>query len=52
VVLDVEMLKKGIAVPEEDLRKYYAENAARYTVPRAARAPHPDQGRQGMRAPT
>jgi peptidyl-prolyl cis-trans isomerase D len=40
VVLDVEMLKKGIAVPEEDLRKYYAENAARYTVAEERRARH------------
>lgn len=32
VVLDLDQLKKGIAVPEEDLRKYYAENAGRYTA--------------------
>ena len=51
VVLDLEALKKGITVPEDDLRKYYAENEARYTAPEERRAqPHPDQGRQGRRA--
>jgi peptidyl-prolyl cis-trans isomerase D len=40
VVLDVELLKKGIAVPDEDLRKYYTENAARYTVAEERRARH------------
>ena len=40
VVLDLESMKKGIAVPEEDLRKYYAENAKRYTVPEERRASH------------
>lgn len=40
VVLDLEMLKKGIAVPEEDLRKFYAENASRYTSAEERRARH------------
>jgi peptidyl-prolyl cis-trans isomerase D len=40
VVLDIESLKAGIALPEEDLRKYYAENQARYTAPEERRASH------------
>ena len=40
VVLDLESMKKGIAVPEDDLRKYYTENAKRYTVPEERRASH------------
>ena len=48
VVLDLDALKKDIAVSEDDLRKYYAENEKRYTAPEERRAqPHPDQGRQG-----
>jgi peptidyl-prolyl cis-trans isomerase D len=34
------VLKAGISVPEDDLRKYYAENAARYTVAEERRASH------------
>ena len=33
VVLDLESLRKTVEVPEEGLKKYYTENAARYTVP-------------------
>jgi peptidyl-prolyl cis-trans isomerase D len=40
VVLDLETLKKGISVPEEDLRKYYTENQQRYTTPEERRASH------------
>ncbi|HRI18972.1 MAG TPA: peptidylprolyl isomerase, partial [Burkholderiaceae bacterium] len=40
VVLDLETIKKGIAVNEDDLRKYYEENAARYTAPEERRASH------------
>ena len=40
VVLDLESMKKGITVPEDDLRKYYTENAKRYTVPEERRASH------------
>ncbi len=40
VVLDLEMLKKGITVPEDDLRKFYAENASRYTSAEERRARH------------
>ena len=40
VVLDLESLKKGIAVSEDDLRKYYAENEKRYTSPEERRASH------------
>ena len=40
VVLDLAVLKKGVAVPEEDLRKYYTENASRYTAAEERRARH------------
>ena len=39
-MLDLDAVKKGIAVTEEDLRKYYAENAKRYTAPEERRASH------------
>jgi peptidyl-prolyl cis-trans isomerase D len=40
LVLDLESLKKDIKIPEEDLRKYYAENEKRYTAPEERRASH------------
>jgi len=40
VVLDLDALKADISVSEDDLRKYYAENAARYTVAEERRASH------------
>ncbi len=40
VVLDLDALKGGISVPEDELRKYYSENAARYTVAEERRASH------------
>lgn len=40
VVLDLDTLKKGISVSDEDLRKYYTENAQRYTTPEERRASH------------
>jgi peptidyl-prolyl cis-trans isomerase D len=40
VVLDLDALKAGINVPEDELRRYYAENAARYTVAEERRASH------------
>ncbi len=40
VVLDVETIKKGIQVPEEELKKYYTENESRYAVPEERRASH------------
>jgi peptidyl-prolyl cis-trans isomerase D len=40
VVLDVEALKKDVSFTEEDLRKYYQENASRYGVPEERRASH------------
>jgi len=40
VVLDLTALKKGIAVTEDELRKYYDENAARYTSAEERRARH------------
>lgn len=40
VMLDLQALSKGVPVPEEDLRKYYAENASRYTVAEERRASH------------
>ena len=40
VVLDLDALKKGITVSDDDLRKYYAENEKRYTAPEERRASH------------
>lgn len=40
VVLDLDAVHKTISVPEDDLRKYYGENAARYTQPEERRARH------------
>jgi peptidyl-prolyl cis-trans isomerase D len=40
VVLDVEALKKGISVTDDELRKYYAENESRYGTPEERRASH------------
>ena len=40
VVLDIESLKKGVTVSEDDLRKYYAENQKRFTAPEERRASH------------
>ncbi|MBS0435727.1 MAG: SurA N-terminal domain-containing protein [Proteobacteria bacterium] len=40
LVLDLDSIKKGITVPEEELRKYYAENEKRYTTPEERRASH------------
>ena len=40
VVLDLATIKKGIAVPEDDLRKYYAENLSRYTATEERRVRH------------
>ncbi len=37
VVLDLDSLKKGIAVSEADLRTYYAGNEKRYTTPEERR---------------
>ncbi len=39
-VLDLETLTKGLTVPEDELRKYYAENEARYAAPEERRASH------------
>ncbi|MDC8783853.1 SurA N-terminal domain-containing protein [Roseateles koreensis] len=40
VVLDLEALKVGVSFNEEDLRKYYEENASRYAVAEERRASH------------
>ncbi|MEP6739284.1 MAG: SurA N-terminal domain-containing protein [Caldimonas sp.] len=40
VVLDLDALKKGLALSEDDLRKYYTENEKRYTSPEERRASH------------
>ena len=40
VVLDLASLGAGVVVPEEDLRKYYTENASRYTAAEERRASH------------
>jgi peptidyl-prolyl cis-trans isomerase D len=39
-VLDLDAVKKDVRVSEEELRKYYDENAARYTSPQERRASH------------
>jgi peptidyl-prolyl cis-trans isomerase D len=40
VVLDLDALKKQLSVSDADLRKYYDENIARYTVAEERRASH------------
>ena len=40
VTLTLDALAKDVAVPEDDLRKYYAENASRYAVAEERRASH------------
>ena len=40
VVLDLEVMSKGITVTEDDMRKFYADNAARYTALEERRASH------------
>ncbi len=40
VVLNLDVLAKGVAVPEEDLRRYYEENRSRYTQAEERRASH------------
>ena len=40
VVLDLDSLGKGITVSDEELRKSYADNAARYTLAEERRASH------------
>ena len=40
VVLDVETLRKGITVTEDELRRYYTENQSRYTQAEERRASH------------
>lgn len=40
VVLDLEAIKGGIKVSDEELRKYYDENAARYMAAEERRASH------------
>lgn len=40
VVLDIETLKKGVSVSEEELRKYYTQNEKRFSVPEERRASH------------
>jgi len=40
VVLDLDAVKKQIAVSDDDLRKYYAENEKRYTSAEERRASH------------
>jgi len=40
VMLDLATLGAGVAVPEEDLSKYYSENASRYTATEERRASH------------
>ncbi|HEX2541557.1 MAG TPA: SurA N-terminal domain-containing protein [Caldimonas sp.] len=40
VVLDLEALKKGVAITEDELRKHYAQNEKRYTSTEERRASH------------
>jgi peptidyl-prolyl cis-trans isomerase D len=40
VVLDLEALKKGISISEDELRKHYAQNEKRYTSTEERRASH------------
>ncbi|MDI4633487.1 SurA N-terminal domain-containing protein [Pelomonas sp. V22] len=40
LVLDLDQLKKGLKASDEDLRKYYDDNQARYAVPEERRASH------------
>jgi len=40
LVLDIEALKAGVSFSDDDLRKYYDENQARYTVAEERRASH------------
>jgi peptidyl-prolyl cis-trans isomerase D len=40
LVLDLDAIKRDIKPGEEELRKYYAENEARYTAPAERRASH------------
>jgi peptidyl-prolyl cis-trans isomerase D len=40
VILDIDTLKKGVTVTEDELKKYYTENAARYTQAEERRARH------------
>ncbi|NRT57240.1 SurA N-terminal domain-containing protein [Sphaerotilus uruguayifluvii] len=40
LVLDLPAVERGISVPEDDLRKYYGENASRYEQPQERRASH------------
>lgn len=40
LVLDLESLKSGVTVSEDELKKYYEENQSRYTVAEERRASH------------
>ena len=40
VVLDLTVLGKGLNIPEDELRKYYAENISRWAVAEERRASH------------
>ncbi|HXD07743.1 MAG TPA: SurA N-terminal domain-containing protein [Burkholderiaceae bacterium] len=40
VQLDLNAIKAGISVSEDDLKKYYAENESRYSTPEERRASH------------
>lgn len=40
LVLDLDTLKSGLTVSEDDLRQFYKENEARYSTPEERRASH------------
>ena len=39
-MLDLDSISKGVPVSDEELRKFYADNAARYSTPEERRASH------------
>jgi peptidyl-prolyl cis-trans isomerase D len=40
LVLDLETMKKNVVIVEEELKKYFEENALRFTTPQEKRASH------------
>ena len=40
LVLDIDSVKKGISVSEEELKTFYEQNTARFTAPQERRASH------------
>ncbi len=40
VVLDLDVIAKGVTLTDDELRRFYADNAARFTTPEERRARH------------